>query len=171
MVLAEHCTNHATTRLDGALAGRPGGPDQPRDGQARQRELDSGEVQSELDEAADGEVSARWSDGIECRLPPGKVLGEGRCTCASTELCRHLVRTVLAYQRRAALVSSPDQETPGTIEPAGPWDPGQIGDDVLAAAFKPTVLTRARAEFQQGLLVELVRSAKPSAGSTSRRTP
>jgi hypothetical protein len=129
-----------------------------------QRELDSGEVQGEVDEAPDGEVAARWSDGVECRLPPGKVVGEGRCTCASTELCRHLVRTVLAYQRRAASISSPDHETPGSAaEPAGPWDPSQIGDEVLAAAFKPAALTRARGEFQQGLLVELVRGTKPSA--------
>ena len=63
-----------------------------------QRELESGEIRGELDEATDGEVSARWSDGVECRLPPGKVIGEGRCTCPATELCRHLIRTVLAYQ-------------------------------------------------------------------------
>ncbi len=61
------------------------------------------------------------------------------------------------------MVASPDQETAGTLEPANPWDPGQIGDDVLAAAFKTAALTRARGEFQQGLLVELVRGAKPSA--------
>ncbi len=117
----------------------------------------------ELDEAADGEVTARWSDGVECRLPPGKVIGEGRCTCAATELCRHLVRTVLAYQRRAADAAAVVDEAVAPPGPSGPWDPGQITDDALAAAFKPAALARARGEFQQGLLVELVRGAKPSA--------
>ena len=128
-----------------------------------QRELESGEIRGELDEAADGEVSARWSDGVECRLPHGKVIGEGRCTCPATELCRHLIRTVLAYQKRVVAVPPAGVESPAPAEPSGPWDPGQIGDDALAVAFKPAALTRALGEFQQGLLAELVRGAKPSA--------
>ena len=128
-----------------------------------QRELESGEVVGELDEAADGGVAARWSDGVECRLPAGKVLGEGRCTCAATTLCRHLVRTVLAYQRRTADQSLAGEAAGAPMGPPEPWDPGQIGDDVLAAAFRPAAITKARGEFQQGLLVELVRGAKPSA--------
>ena len=60
-------------------------------------------------------------------------------------------------------VPRPTRRTARRLGPAGPWDPGQITDDALAAAFKPAALTRARGEFQQGLLVELVRGAKPSA--------
>ncbi len=128
------------------------------------RELESGEVTGELDEAADGALTARWSDGVECRLPPGKVIADGRCTCAATELCRHLVRTVLAYQRRAASSAADAGGGAGIPSgPAEPWDPGRITDEALAAAFKPAVLTKARGEYQQGLLVELVRGAKPSA--------
>ena len=128
-----------------------------------QRKLESGEIRGDLDEAADGEVSARWSDSVECRLPPAKVIGEGRCTCAATELCRHLIRTVLAYQKRVVDAPAGGDEAGTQAEPSGPWDPGLIGDDALAAAFKPAALAKARGEFQQGLLVELVRGAKPSA--------
>jgi hypothetical protein len=64
-----------------------------------QRELESGEVTGELTESSEGEIVARWSDGVECRLPAGKVMGEGRCTCAATELCRHLA---VLYQVRGS---------------------------------------------------------------------
>jgi hypothetical protein len=132
-----------------------------------QRELESGEVQGELDEAADGTVSARWSDGVECRLPAGEVVAEGRCTCAAAGLCRHIVRTVLAYRGRAADAAGSDgargADSAEASTPPAAWDPGQIGDDALAAAFKAAALSRAREEFEQGLLVELVRGAKPSA--------
>ena len=122
-----------------------------------QRELDSGEVSGELNEAPDGEVTVCWSDGVDCVLPAGKVVGEGRCTCAATEMCRHLVRTVLAYQRRAPA----DVDAPAV--PASVWDPGQISDEALASVFKPANLVKHREQFHQGLLVELVRSSKPSA--------
>ncbi|MFO0953033.1 MAG: hypothetical protein U0835_18150 [Isosphaeraceae bacterium] len=135
-----------------------------------QRELDSGEVTGTVAEADDGTITAKWSDGAECTLPAGKVVKDGRCNCSATETCRHIVRTVLAYQRQSVEAGSTKAEageagegTPTTAAPAGPWDPGAIGDDALAALFKPAALTRARDAFDQGLLVELVRGAKPSA--------
>jgi hypothetical protein len=132
-----------------------------------QRELDSGEVTGEVTESADGTVVARWSDGVECSLPTGKVVGDGKCNCSATDVCRHIVRTVLAYQRRQASHEGEERgdgpEAKAVPAPPEPWDPGVIGDDVLAAAFKPAALTKARDVFEQGLLVEVVRSAKPSA--------
>jgi hypothetical protein len=124
-----------------------------------QRELEAGECTCALAEAADGCVTAKWSDGVECRVPAGAVLRDGRCTCAAAGLCRHLVRTVLAYQRRAA---SAGRDTPATA-PAGRWDPAAFTDDDLARHYRPAVLKKVRAQFEQGVLVELVRSAKPSA--------
>lgn len=128
-----------------------------------QRELDAGEPTFELTESDEGELFVRWSDGVECRLPVGKAIADGLCTCASTEVCRHIVRTVLAYQRAA--VAAPPEESAGVgpAAPVGPWDPGAIPDDLLAANFRSTVQSKARSLFDQGLLVELVRSAKPSA--------
>jgi hypothetical protein len=123
-----------------------------------QREVEDNEATAELAEAADGSVTAKWSDGVECRLPAGVVLRDSHCTCAAAGLCRHLVRTVLAYQKQ----SPRPADAPAT--PAGePWDPGAFTDDDLAAHFRPAVLARLRAKFQEGTLVELVRSGKPSA--------
>ncbi len=68
-----------------------------------------------------------------------------------------MVRTVLAYQRRAADASAVavDDEAADPADSTSPWDLGQITDDALVAAFKPASLARARGDFQQGLLVEL----------------
>lgn len=119
-----------------------------------QRELEAAEVSVVLTEADDGTVTAKSSDGVVCRLPGGAVVAAGRCSCPATELCRHIVRTVLAYQAwaKAETGSAPSA-----------WDPGTITDEALAGLFKPAVLTQARAQFQGGLLVELIRSAKPTA--------
>ena len=119
------------------------------------REVESGEVSVDLVESEDGEIVARWSDGVECRLLAGEVVGKGRCSCSSTEICRHIVRTVLAYQRSQAPKTG--------IEPPSPWDPGTISDDSLASAIKPLVLSKARELYKSGLLAELVRGIKPSA--------
>jgi hypothetical protein len=118
------------------------------------RELEAGEVRVELEEAQDGTVTARSSDGVECRLPGGAVVAAARCSCPATELCRHVVRAVLAYQAWSKT------ESVGT--PAA-WDPGAIPDEALAGLLRPAVLAQARTQFEGGLLIELVRSAKPTA--------
>jgi hypothetical protein len=123
-----------------------------------QREVEEAECTCELTEADDGAVSAKWSDGVTCRLPAGVVLRDAHCSCAAPGLCRHLVRTVLAYQKQA-----PAPDAGKTSPTSGPWDPGAFGDEDLARSFRPAVLARLRGQFQQGLLVELVRSSKPSA--------
>ncbi|HZT83326.1 MAG TPA: hypothetical protein VFA26_24055, partial [Gemmataceae bacterium] len=43
------------------------------------------------------------------------------------------------------------------------WDPGTFSDDDLARSFRPAALARLRAQFERGILVELVRGRKPSA--------
>jgi hypothetical protein len=122
-----------------------------------QREVEAGECTTELTETPEGDVTAKWCDGVECHLPAGVVVREGRCSCAAVTLCRHLVRTVLAYQRQAQQQS--DQPAAAT----GPWDPGAITEEEIARHYRPAVLARLRAQFQQGVLVELVRSSKPNA--------
>jgi hypothetical protein len=67
-----------------------------------QQELQSGEVTFELREDDTGTVAVRWSDGAECVLPAQRVIGDGRCNCAAVTICRHLIRSVLAYQQMAA---------------------------------------------------------------------
>jgi hypothetical protein len=123
-----------------------------------QREIDTNERTGEITESPEGDVTAKWSDGVECRLAAGAVLADGRCSCAAAGLCRHLIRTVLAYQRQAA-----EQTTDQPPAPAEPWDPGAITDEELARHYRPAAFTKIHDEFQQGVLVELVRSSKPSA--------
>jgi hypothetical protein len=123
-----------------------------------QREIEANECTGELAESPEGDVTAKWSDGVECRIPAGAVLADGRCSCAAVGLCRHLIRTVLAYQQWAV------QQTPDKPPaPAEPWDPGVIPDEELAKHYRPAAFTKIREQFQQGILVELVRSSKPSA--------
>ncbi len=114
----------------------------------------------ELAETADGTVTTRWSDGVECLLPPNKTVGEAHCTCAATGICRHLVRTVLAYQQVTAEAGD-HQET--QVQLSAPWDPGQITDESLVAHFRKATLTRLRKQFEEGHVIELVRSSKPTA--------
>jgi len=124
-----------------------------------QRELEVNECTATLDLTDAGDVTVKWSDEVECRLPAGVVLREGRCSCAAVGLCRHLIRSVLFYQQHTAQQSGGEVATPSPQ----PWDPGTIGDDELARCFKPRDLAKARQQFEQGLLVELVRGVKPTA--------
>ncbi|WP_331729973.1 MULTISPECIES: hypothetical protein [unclassified Streptomyces] len=51
--------------------------------------------------APDGSLSGRYPDGTESVLPPGAGLDVGRCGCAATGVCRHLIGLILAYRRQA----------------------------------------------------------------------
>ena len=74
-----------------------------------QRELEAKECTGTLEETDAGDVTAEWSDGVECRLPAGGVVRDGRCSCAAVGLCRHLIRTVLFYQQQQASRPSPGE--------------------------------------------------------------
>lgn len=123
-----------------------------------QRELDGVEATCQLQESDGGEIVVKWSDNALCTFPAGKTVAEARCSCVATSICRHVIRSILAYQKSA--VAAAGLEHPPVIEP---WNPGSIGDDVLAAHFKKPALAAALAKFEEGLLVELVRSSKPIA--------
>src|SRR5258707_14024751 len=96
------------------------------------RDLDAGAAAGRIDETPAGDVRVQWSDGVECLLPAGQTLHQGRCSCAAVGVCRHLVLSVLAYQRQAAPA------------PAEPWDPGAIPDEELARHFRPVQLAPLR---------------------------
>ena len=144
-----------------------------------QAEMDAGEPSPSIEEDEAGTVTVRWSDSVECVLPPGAVLTDCRCDCPATTLCRHLVRSVLAYQRwsaarapdsgsapavgeAGALDSTGERELPGPT-PREPWDPGAIPDSELDRLCRRTDLTRARRLFGEGQVLELVRSERPVA--------
>lgn len=142
------------------------------------RELEKFEC--EIQEEDDGTVRFSWSDGPQCFLPGGATLQETRCSCPAPGLCRHAVRSVLAYQAatastRTASTNTRDANTASTGTPDAktaslrdvtatvPWDPGTISDEDLAGFFQKRTLTRLRTTFEKGALVEVVRAAKPSA--------
>ncbi len=49
-----------------------------------------------------------WSDGVACRFPPGRSV-RGDCTCPATDLCRHLIRSILWIRSNGL---APPQEPP-----------------------------------------------------------
>jgi hypothetical protein len=124
------------------------------------RELETKEVTGTLAEDAAGTVTAKWSDDVTCTLPGSKTASDATCTCIATVLCRHVVRTILAYQAQQHAQAGTAEGTPPTPQP---WDPGTISDTALEVAFKKPALAAAKARFDEGLLIELVRSAKPTA--------
>ena len=120
--------------------------------------------------------------GVRCTLPVDEVLGDRHCTCTATTLCRHLLRSILAYQAQVGAAAAPAEPTP-TAElpsphldpeaqdhtrptgapPSLPWNPGQISDADLALHFRAPTLTRLRREFEAGQVIEVVCGLKPMA--------
>jgi hypothetical protein len=138
------------------------------------RELEAGEpTLVSLLEDAEGNVTASWGDDVSCSLPAGVVLSDASCSCPAVSLCRHLIRSVLAYQEyaRGREGRSPAARRSGATHiaaaepgPVGPWDPGGISDEELSKHLGgKAAFNRARKALEQGVLAELVRSAKPTA--------
>ncbi len=125
-----------------------------------QQEAQADDLSCTLDEDAEGTVTLRWSDGIECVMPANTHVRAGRCSCPATTICRHLLRSVLAYQQAAA---NQNQDSTTTGQPQEPWNPGAIGDDDLARVVSRAALTWARRQLDELHVIELVRSSKPSA--------
>jgi hypothetical protein len=135
-----------------------------------QREIESGELTCELAIATDGSVTLNWSDNCICTLPTNQVISEGHCTCTATTICRHIIRSILAYQQQCsepAAKTHPAEKSEQTsvqvVESSQSWHPGSISDRELAQYFNPKQLKAAQATFNAGLVVELTYSAKPTA--------
>src|SRR5262249_51892002 len=125
-----------------------------------QRECEAGELTAQWDVGGDGTIRAAWSDGVTCTLPGGVTVSDAQCSCGALDLCRHVLRTVLAWQQRQAAVGADGESRAAVPEP---WDPGRINDAALERQVAKTVFTRAASLWSQGVLAELLRSAKPSA--------
>lgn len=105
----------------------------------------------ELTEVEDGLVLVQWSDQVECALPSGETLSDRHCTCSATTVCRHLIRSILAYQHSR---SSPT---------LSPWNPGTISDATLAQHFSAAQLKRLKQQFEADQVIEVQCSSKPIA--------
>lgn len=119
------------------------------------KELEEGELSYELTQDTQGNVSVRWSD-VECVLPATEELSDRHCNCSATSVCRHLIRSILIYQRIQK--AKPDSQTSSQF-----WNPGEISDAELGNYFNKTTITRARSEFDSGHVIELIKSNKPVA--------
>lgn len=160
------------------------------------KEVEAGILTATIAETTDGSVNVQWSDGVTCCLPNHRVLAEDCCSCNATQICRHLLRSILYYQRLMAdapegspqspsVTPSPESLVPETIvdpaleqggaevSPEVPsslrrgmlqeWDPGEISDALLEPYFKPVEWKRLQEQYAQGQILELSRSAKPTA--------
>ena len=139
-----------------------------------QKELDAGKTSWKISDTDDGDLIVTWSDGISCRFPDGMTVHDAVCSSGLAGISRHIVRSVLAYQRTARDGTpavgeeiDPQDKGPHAEEVRGPggeiWDPGAFTDDDLVACFRRAAVTKARRRFEQGVLVELTRGVKPTA--------
>lgn len=96
------------------------------------REIEENEFTVVITEDQQGNVLCRWSDGGDCNLPSNAALGATQCSCPATSICRHLVRSVLAYQRqnrkqsqtiKPSVVAEPSAE----VIPQSPSQTSEIG--------------------------------------------
>ena len=143
------------------------------------KEVEAGTLTGTIVETADGSLELAWSDGVTCVLPSQAPLSAECCSCNATQICRHLLRSILYYQREHGL-GDREQGTGDREEGGGDreiaaaivgmpgamgqeWDPGEIADTVLESYFRPTEWKRLQAQFAQGQILELSRSAKPTA--------
>lgn len=119
-----------------------------------QKECESGDLSAQWLEDDDGTIEARWSDGVTCILPGGKTLKEASCDCPAIELCRHVLRTVLAWQTQQ---TASDETLPEV------WNPARITDGMVEAQTNKATRDRAKLLWNQGILAELLCAVKPSA--------
>jgi hypothetical protein len=122
-----------------------------------QKELEAADLTAQWTETEDGTITAVWTDGTTCTLPGAKTLKEARCDCAALDLCRHILRTVIAWQARQT--STEDAAVP----PPEPWNPARITDELIDSQVPKAMRDRARQLRSQGMLAEVLCAVKPSA--------
>ncbi len=103
-----------------------------------------------LETGEDGTVTARFADGVEVRLVPGRALKDCPCTCGAVGACRHRVGAILGYQRSGAAAARRE-------ELLAPWSPAEVDDAALERLLGKAALARASALRRRGVLVEVTR--------------
>jgi hypothetical protein len=133
-----------------------------------QRELESAEFTYQYTESDNGTITLQWSDGFDCNLPTDSVISDRNCTCTATTICRHLLRSILAYQQQFSALPTSDRESSSPealCQPLSnlPWNPGDISDSELAQHFKATQLKQLQRQFETNQVIELTGGSKPTA--------
>lgn len=134
-----------------------------------QRELDAGQLSYQI-QTSDSDLTVVWSDRTVCVFPAGQTIHEAQCSSGAVGISRHVIRSVLAYQKYveetvqgSEVAESDQQDAAATTGKATAWNPGDLSDEVLIQHFRKLAITKARKLFEQGVLVELTRGAKPTA--------
>jgi hypothetical protein len=133
-----------------------------------QRELESAEFTYQFTESDNGTITLQWSDGFDCILPVDSVISDRDCTCTATTICRHLLRSILAYQQQFTSPATDTHESVGLGDTSLPltnpsWNPGDISDTELAQHFKATQLKQLQRQFESSQVIELTGGPKPTA--------
>jgi hypothetical protein len=121
-----------------------------------QQEMQSLELQAKFQEDAAGNVEVQWSDEVCCKLPANVTIAQGQCSCPATILCRHIVRSVLAYQAKDLNTEQPE---PVAIA----WNPAEISDELLNTQYSKSQLARLRSQYAAGLVIGVNCGTKPTA--------
>ena len=136
------------------------------------KEISGDRVQVEIEAIDDrGGMRFVWRDEATVTIGADVVVRDAECDCPATSVCRHIIRSVLAYQRHVGADQASSTHTSGehpedasAHTTTGPWDPGASCDDeAIAQNFSAVTLRKARKLYEAGLVVELVRSSKPLA--------
>lgn len=118
----------------------------------------------------DGTLDARFSDGIHTVWPAATPIGQVRCSCGATTVCRHRVIVALAYREAArATVAPSEASADSTVAPvATAPSPGQVGDEALARAIPATLLAKAVLARDAGVSITIGRTASGEPCDTAR---
>ena len=86
-----------------------------------QKELSRGKVDVEIEALDEQGSSLRfvWSDEITCTLPADATVHEAECTCPATGMCRHIIRSVMAYRDWAHEQAGGDEQDTRRRGPRG----------------------------------------------------
>lgn len=99
------------------------------------KDIESG-AKGKWKETEDGNVEVVWEDSVICVLPGSVPIQESSCTCSSTGVCRHIIRTIVAYQKRNI-----------SDKPNLSWNPGSISDESLRSFISASSFTKAKSYF------------------------
>lgn len=130
----------------------------------RQASKDLENLEYAIDVAEDDTVTVQWSDDVTVILPPDKTLLEvtQEDNPTATKVSRQVIRSVMAYQQWIA-EQPQDEESADPLPQPEVWNPAHIEDDLLEAHYGKNKLGGIRREYENGHVLELVRSAKPTA--------
>lgn len=134
-----------------------------------QKEIEAGTLPT-IVEDADGTVVASARDGASTRLARGVALQNTACSCGASQVCRHRIAAVLAYQASAAAntAAAPAADSDAGPAPTDPrWDPGTLTDAALLQNCGAKLIARAAAAMSQGLVVTTVPGAISVTGAAT----